>query len=711
MKKHLLMAAVLSAIVFSFFTFPVALAAPGATQNVIIVIIDGIRYDEVTEEYMPYTLGSLKPQGTFYTNFYNTALTSTTPGHQTIITGVRQLLKNNRHLKTRQRTKEPNIFEYCRKELGIPMEKTWIVAGKQGNLEYLDYSLHPDYGYAYRSSIYRENDEHLFSPEDVEGYHPTDEQIRDVAFDRMATHPSLMLINLKDVDAMGHTGDFEKYTQAIITADRIVYDLWQKIQSDIDYAGKTTLIITTDHGRHSDGVGSGFKGHGGYSRGDRHLIFLALGPDIKEDTVIDTRRDQIDIVPTIGALLGFQTPYAEGLVMEKMFSNPLLNNPDLGNKIITGGARKPKMAVNQDGIHLVWSEKRGQEWDIYYKRSNDGGLTWIGPIVLFQSDDKNFFYEADITAGPLWVHVTATGYSSTDSGGDTYAWKLYCKWGYTYGTQTYLDFSNDVLMDLKTMLGSPSICSYDTKTNIAITEKGQKFWSFDGFYTNWTEARIDSSTSMTKNIVSYATATNGQDTYAVWPAIFSTKRQEPTAKQKKWNLYLDKYDPGTASWGSDDRITSNTGQRYFFYDPAVDLNDNGLLRAVWARFVDKEDGTGIWKIFYQGTSDGGETWSPQDPKRLSNNSLHSWSPDITFLERSKAQAYAVWEAHDQGVSEIQGILRQGGIWNDIVDLTEPDGLDSVEPDIASYGGKVYLTWQDMKNGNWGIEFREVSIDN
>ena len=715
MKKNISITIVLLTMIFSLLVCNYAIAGPGITENVIIAIIDGIRYDEVTPTNMPFILGGidpatgqpvpdpLKPQGTYYMNFYDTGLTATTPGHQTILTGVRQLLMNNGQLNTRQRTKQPNIFEYYRKQLNIPIEKTWTVAGKgQGNLKHIEYSLHPDYGYGYRSNIYRaETTGHYYceDPQDPQ-YYTADDEVRDEVNEVMDTnHPSLMLINFKDVDHCAHElATYPNgYTQAIKKVDEIIYDLWHKIQSDNYYKGKTTLIITTDHGRHSDDP----SGHGSHSRGDRHLIFLVLGPDIKVGEEISMRRDQIDIAPTVGALLGFQTRYAEGLVMQEMFVNP-----DLGDNIITGGSRKPKVAVNQEGIHLVWSEKAGQEWDIYYKKSTDGGVTWTAPIALFQSDDDDFFYEADITAGSTWVYVTATGYSVTDLGGPTYAWKLHGR----FGSGVYWSSPEVLTTDLKTMLGPPAIDSYDAAINIAITEKGQKLWSYYGFYSNWTESRIDGQPSKTKNMVSYSVVRNQLDSYAVWPAIFAKDEDLDLEKKKWWNLYLDKYDSSTQTWGVDKLITSNMDDRYFFYDPAVDLNTAGTLRAVWARFIDYVDGSGFWEIFFQQTLDGGQTWTPVNPKKLSSDGFDSWNPDIAFLVSSGTQSVAVWETHDESTSEIQGRLRQGGIWNDIFSITEVDGNDSVEPDITSYQGQVYITWQDMKNGNWGVEFKPISLD-
>lgn len=47
-------------------------------------------------------------------------------------------------------------------------------------------------------------------------------------------HPSLLLINLRNVDKTAHESDFFADTDAVKTADQIVFKLCQEIQND-DY--------------------------------------------------------------------------------------------------------------------------------------------------------------------------------------------------------------------------------------------------------------------------------------------------------------------------------------------------------------------------------------------------------------------------------------------------------------------------------------------
>ena len=113
------------------------------------------------------------------------------------------------------------------------------------------------------------------------------ETMREFYLNVLPDYPSLVLINLRDVDAVGHAPDinddgipdfdFDDYISSIRNADRLVNLLWNFIQSDDHYQDKTTLIVTTDHGRDADN----YRNHGWPFHSHRHALFLALGPDIQ----------------------------------------------------------------------------------------------------------------------------------------------------------------------------------------------------------------------------------------------------------------------------------------------------------------------------------------------------------------------------------------------------------------------------------------------
>ena len=289
-------------VIFLFFFFSCLLFG----QNVIIVVIDGARYTESfgrKDKFIPHLYNELKPQGTIFTNFRiaDEGYTTTNPGHASIITGTWQLIKND----GTERPNKPTIFEYFRKELSAKETDCFVVAGKK-KIAALSYSAFPGFGEDFGASTC------CFDGDDNRVY---DSLV--VVMDTY--HPKIILVNFPTTDKKGHTGVWNDYINALSNADNLVYELWQKIHSDSFYKEKTTMLVTNDHGRHTDS----FKNHGDDCDGCEHIMLLAIGRDIPEEKINSELHHQIDIAKTAGNLLGFETPYVNG---ENLFSSDSLNH-------------------------------------------------------------------------------------------------------------------------------------------------------------------------------------------------------------------------------------------------------------------------------------------------------------------------------------------------------------------------------------------------
>ncbi|MFQ6104652.1 MAG: hypothetical protein ACE5OP_10210, partial [Candidatus Glassbacteria bacterium] len=379
-----------------FATAQSTIASDYQTKHIFLVIIDGVRNDEAfddsTHQYIPRIWNYLRPLGTIYTELYSTTLTHTTSGHTSIATGTRNNLPNADTLQCEPfRPRLPTVFEYFRRGNDMPRNKVWLIAGKAW-LSSLDYSLYPGYGDEFAAyGLYDTGD---------------DSTTMGLLYDVMDLfQPSLVMLNLESVDCWAHTGNWEKYTQAIITADSLVWNLWQRIEDDPFYSGKTTLFVTTDHGRHDD-LHGGFPHHGGTDHGVQHIFFLCIGPDIKQDTVITNRRDLIDIAPTVGELLEFETPYAIGTVLSEMIIPPAsyvrtAKKPSVGTK--EGGrytrltytssmSISPSLAKTPSYIHLIWTEtdslSASEKKRIMYRRKDLMLEYWSDAVCLFTDIDS-----------------------------------------------------------------------------------------------------------------------------------------------------------------------------------------------------------------------------------------------------------------------------------------------------------------------------------
>jgi hypothetical protein len=132
--------------------------------------------------------------------------------------------------------------------------------------------------------------------------------------------PSLLWITMHDID-IAHAGAFSLYVDGIRRTDRLCAEVWNTIQSEPQYAGKTTLFILPDFGRDSDedSAGNGFQHHRTGDAMSRTTWMMALGPGIREGVVHDGAMDSTDLVPTIGRIMGFSTPLSQGKPIMELF--------------------------------------------------------------------------------------------------------------------------------------------------------------------------------------------------------------------------------------------------------------------------------------------------------------------------------------------------------------------------------------------------------
>ncbi|MES2375893.1 MAG: alkaline phosphatase family protein [Bacteroidota bacterium] len=281
------------------------------TENVIIVVIDGARYSETWGDYtrqnIPNQFG-LYFKGVMLTNFHNMGTTNTDSGHDAISTGNYEDLENNGHVLPQY----PSIFQNFLKSSGKAAEKAWVVASKD-KLQILGNCIQEDWKGRYTPRTDCGVDG-LFS-----GYRSDDTTVAHAKNILGKYHPNLMLVNLKDPDYFGHSTSWNNYIKGIQSTDENIKDLYDFIQSDDNYRGKTTIIITNDHGRHLPGVADGFVSHGDGCEGCRHIQFLALGPDFKEGVGFQTPYEQIDISATVAKLLNFKMESSKGKVMTDLF--------------------------------------------------------------------------------------------------------------------------------------------------------------------------------------------------------------------------------------------------------------------------------------------------------------------------------------------------------------------------------------------------------
>ena len=91
-------------------------------------------------------------------------------------------------------------------------------------------------------------------------------------------HPRVVFIGFGETDEFAHHGEYDHYLVQANLFDKFLADIWLMIQRDPFYKNKTSLLITTDHGR---GRKPGkWKVHGPVTGGSQETWMMQLGPNI-----------------------------------------------------------------------------------------------------------------------------------------------------------------------------------------------------------------------------------------------------------------------------------------------------------------------------------------------------------------------------------------------------------------------------------------------
>ncbi|GAB3260518.1 hypothetical protein GCM10027347_24870 [Larkinella harenae] len=94
----------------------------------------------------------------------------------------------------------------------------------------------------------------------------------------LQNRPRVLFMQFDETDGLAHAGRYADDLRMVNAADGFLADLWKTIQQIPQYAGKTSLIITTDHGRGHTPKAT-WKGHGTKTPDSYQLWFAVIGPD------------------------------------------------------------------------------------------------------------------------------------------------------------------------------------------------------------------------------------------------------------------------------------------------------------------------------------------------------------------------------------------------------------------------------------------------
>ena len=335
-------------IYFIIFCTVTTVQAQRKTENIVIVTLDGMRWQEVfggVDEVLvndsifdrgreatkkkfwaaspeerrmklfPFLWTTIAAQGQLYGNRkYDNKLDNANPywfsypGYNEIFTGYPDtaINSNDKILNPNE-----NVLEYINKQKGytgkIAAFTTWDVFPFILNSKRSGLYVNSDVDTIKFSApgLQLINDMQFLTPRpigvrpDVLTYMAGREYLK-------AYKPKLLYIAFDETDDFAHGGLYDQYLGSAHAEDAMLSDLWKILQSMPQYKDKTTLIVTCDHGR-GDKIKSNWQHHGSKIE-DAHELWLAvIGPDTKPEGELKTPGQlyQKQIAATIAQLLGF----------------------------------------------------------------------------------------------------------------------------------------------------------------------------------------------------------------------------------------------------------------------------------------------------------------------------------------------------------------------------------------------------------------------
>lgn len=319
----------------------------GKTENVIVVTMDGMRWQEVfggvdsvlvsdtryaanskelrirywdndvaarREKLFPFFWKTIGTKGQLYGNRWAGNLVDVAnpyhfsyPGYNELFTGYPDTAVNSNN---KVWNKNINVFEFINSQNGykgkVAAFATWDV---------FPYILNRE-----RSGIYVNAD-----VDSLKFDRPEFKMINDIQF--LTTRPigvrpdvltyvaareylkqykpKVLYIAFDETDDFAHAGSYDQYLMSAHAQDAMIADLWKTLQSMPQYKDKTTLLITSDHGR-GDKIKSQWKDHGKEIEGASSIWIASIGPGVKPLGEVKEHGQlyQRQVATTIAALLG-----------------------------------------------------------------------------------------------------------------------------------------------------------------------------------------------------------------------------------------------------------------------------------------------------------------------------------------------------------------------------------------------------------------------
>jgi len=355
----------------------------------------------------------------------------------------------------------------------------------------------------------------------------------------------------------------------------------------------------------------------------------------------------------------------------------LTNNPAYSS---TSENNSGCIAASGNVVHVVWYDYREGNYEIYYKRSIDGGVSFQADTRLTNNTASSF--SPSVSVSGLVVHIV---WNDRRDGNYEIYYKRSTDAGISWGADTRLT-NNSAHSQFSSVAVSGSF------VNIVWRDIR------DGNYEIYYKSSIDGGLSfgadirLTNNIAGSdgpSVSVSGSAVHVVWYDY----------RDGNYEIYYKRSIDGGISWEADTRLTNNS-----FLSTKVSVAVSGsVLNVAW---VDTRDSYN--EIYYKRSIDGGTSWEADT--RLTNHTGTSSASDPS-VSVSGSLVHVVWHDDRDGNTEIYyKSSSNGGVSFEADTRLTNNTAGSYYSFVSVSGSVVHVVWQEKRDGNEEIYYKRNPID-
>ena len=326
----------------------------------------------------------------------------------------------------------------------------------------------------------------------------------------------------------------------------------------------------------------------------------------------------------------------------------------------------PSVSVSAQTVHIVWDDERDGNREIYYKRSTNGGLNWQPDLRLTDNSYSSSNPSVSVS-GSLLIIV----WQDSRNGQYQLYYKRSSDGGLIWGQDTRITNTTE-------FSGNPSVSV--TGSNVNLVWNDTRDGNFEIYYKRSTDGGLnwDADDRLTNNSFDSefpSIAATGQGIHIVW---FDTRFGNPEILGKRSTT-------GGVSWESDMRLTSNTAVSR---EPSVAVSGS-VVNVVWS---DTRDGN--YEIYYKrdptGNPIGIQIISSEIPNvySLSQNYPNPFNPttNIRFaIPISGFVKLIVFDIQGREVETLVNEKLEAGVYTSGWNASEmPSGVYLYKVEIATF---------------------------